>query len=123
MTYYERWLVAWLEAAVRGKVSVASHRDILDVDERNALIFRENKDRSLQDVLAESRRVFERLLQLVQALPEEDLTSPHKFDRYVIPFWQESQPLWECIAGDSLEHYREHIPAIEARLAPPEFAH
>ncbi|MBI4789144.1 MAG: ClbS/DfsB family four-helix bundle protein [Chloroflexi bacterium] len=112
VTYYERWLLNWLEAAVRGQVTVASHRDLLDVDQRNALIQAENKDRSLPDLLKDSRSVFERLLQVVQLLPEHDLLDPHRFERYIVPFWEKSLPLWECIAGDSYEHYREHIPSI-----------
>ncbi len=112
VAYYERWLLNWLEAAVRGKVTVATHRDLLDVDQRNAIIYKENKDRTIEDILGESHRVFERLFQLVQTLTEEDLMDAHRFERYVIPFWQKSEPLWQCIAGDSFEHYREHTPAI-----------
>jgi hypothetical protein len=70
----------------------------------------------LADVLAESKQVFERLLLLVSLLPEDDLLAPHRFDRYVVPFWKESQALWKCIAGDSYEHYREHRQSIQAWL-------
>ena len=116
VTYYERWLLNWLEAAVRGQVTVASHRDLLDVDQRNALIQQENKDRTVADLLKESRSVFERLLQVVQLLPEQDLLDPHRYERYVVPFWEKSSPLWQCIASDSYEHYQEHIASIRALL-------
>jgi hypothetical protein len=115
VTYYERWLLNWLEDAVRGKVTVATHKDEVDVDARNALIFAENKDRSVQDVLAESRQVFEQVFKLVELLPEQDLLDPHRFDRYVVPFWKRSEPLWQCIAGDTYEHYRQHLPTLRAR--------
>jgi hypothetical protein len=112
VAYYERWLLDWLEAAVRGQVTYASLRDSLDVDARNALIWGENKDRPLAEILSESKYVFERLFRLVKVLPESDLVVPFAYDRYVIPFWGESLPLWKCIAGDSFEHYCEHTANI-----------
>ena len=117
VAYYERWLQDWLEAAVRGQLVVASHRDLLDVDQRNALIWAENKDRSLGEILNESEIVFDRLLQLVKLLPEADLLDPYRYDRYVVPFWCRTQPLWKCIEGDSYEHYREHTANIRRWLA------
>jgi hypothetical protein len=86
------------------------------VDQRNALIWAENKDRTLRDILDESRIVFDRLLQLVKILPESDLVDPYVYARYVTPFWGKAQPLWECIAGDSYEHYREHTENINRWL-------
>ena len=112
VAYYERWVQGWLEAAVRGQVTLASHRDSLDVDARNAIIWGENCDRSLQEILRESKFVFDRLFQLVQVLPEADLIAPYAFDRYVIPFWGRSMSLSECIADDSYDHYREHTANI-----------
>jgi hypothetical protein len=117
VAYYERWLQSWLEAAVRGKVTAASHRDVLEVDARNALIWDENKARTLTDILDESRGVYERLLQLVKLLSEQDLFAQHAYDRYVLPFWNTSQPLWECIYGDSYGHYGEHADNIRRWLA------
>ncbi len=117
VAYYERWLQRWIEAAVHGQVTVASHRDVLDVDQRNALIWQENKERSLKEILNESRYVFERLYQLVKFLPEADLVDLYRYDRYVVPFWNKPQPLWQCIAGDSCEHYSEHTANIRRWLA------
>ncbi len=117
VAYYERWLQRWIEAAVRGKVTVASHRDILEVDQRNALIWKENKDRSLKEILDESKYVFDRLYQVVKFLPEADLIDQYRYDRYVVPFWNKPQPLWQCIAGDSYEHYAEHTANIRRWLA------
>jgi Protein of unknown function (DUF1706) len=116
VAYYERWLQDWLEAAVRGQVTVASHRDLLGVDARNAIIWGENKDRPLSEILDESRYVFDRLFQIVKLLPEADLLAPYAYDRYVLPFWDESMALWECIADDSYDHYREHTANIRRWL-------
>ncbi len=116
VTYYERWLLDWLEAAVRGQVTVATHRDLLAVDERNAILFHENRDRALGAMLEESRRVHERLMMMVQLLPESDLLDPHRFERYILPFWDKGIPLWKCIADNSYEHYAEHTRSIQAWL-------
>ncbi len=116
VAYYECWLVGWLGEAVRGKVSVASHKDQLDADERNVLVREENAHRPLKEILEDSHLVYDRLLQIVKLLPEDDLFAPHRFDRYVVPFWGESRPLWRCLAGDSFEHYREHAENIRRWL-------
>lgn len=120
VAYYERWLLNWLEAAVRGKVMVATHRDLLTVDEHNALIYVENKNRRMYDIQDDSRRVFERLYQLVKTLPEVDLIEPYRFDRYVVPLWDKTQPLWQCIAGETSEHYPEHTENIRKWLEESE---
>lgn len=116
VTYYEHWLLDWLEATARGQVVVATLRDLLRVDERNAIIFRENRDRSLHSILEESRQVHDRLVLMVQLLSESDLLDPHRFERYVLPFWETGHPLWKCIADNSYEHYEEHRHSIQAWL-------
>lgn len=119
VAYYERWLLNWVEDAVRGRVTLATHRDSLDVDERNRLIREENKNRTLNDIQSESHLAFERLCQLVKTLSEAELTDLYRFDRYVIPFWGKSLPLWECIYGDSYGHYPEHAANIRSWLEGP----
>ncbi len=117
IAFYERWLLHWLEDAVRGQVTVATHLDLLDQDARNAQIYAENRDRALSEILAESQQVYEQLWQVVKTLPEEDLLDPHRFERYIEPFWGGGLPLWRCIEGDSYGHYAEHIENIRAWLA------
>ena len=116
VTAYERGLVEWLEAALRGESLEFPDLDHPDVDQRNAAIFSENRDRPLRDVLLESRQVFQRLLELIQALPEEELMDPDRTEWFVRPRWNESRPLWKCIADDSYKHYHQHIPGIRAWL-------
>ncbi len=117
VAFYERWLLHWLEDAVRGRVTVGTHRDILNVEQRNAVIYQENKDRALREILAEARQVHERLIQFIQVLPEPQLLEPHYFERYIVPFWEENWPLWRCIADDSYEHYEQHTANLLAWLA------
>lgn len=117
VNYYERWLLQWLEAAARGQIMLAPRRETIDVDERNAIIFRENRDRTWDDVLGESRLVFERLLLLVKLLPPSDMFETEQYARYVIPFWGSRMPLWKCVAENSYEHYEEHAASIRAWLS------
>jgi hypothetical protein len=44
-------------------------------------------------------------------MPEDDLMNPDRFA------WSQGEPLWEAIAGDTYEHYHEHIAQIQAWLA------
>jgi len=112
VTAYERGLVEWLEAASRGQSLAFPDLDHPDVDYRNAVIFSENQNRPWHDVLLESEQVFQRLLQLVEALPEEELTDAQITEWFVTPRWHERRALWKCIADDSFKHYRQHIPDI-----------
>jgi hypothetical protein len=116
VTAYERGLVEWLEAASRGQSLAFPNLDHPDVDHRNAVIFAQNRHRPLSDVLLESRQVFRRLSQLVQALPEQELLDAEKTEWFVRPRWNQKRPLWKCIADDSFEHYHQHIQDVRRWL-------
>jgi len=115
VTAYERWIVARLQSALRGE-TLRLETDQLDLDQRNAWIFEENRNRPLHDVLTESQQVFQQLLKLVQALSDEDLIDPHRLEPFLDPLWTDGLPVWKCIAADSYEHYGQHIPSIRAWL-------
>ena len=115
ITAYEGWIVARLQSALRDE-TLRLEIDQLDLDQRNARIFEENRSRPLHDVLAESQQVFQQLLTLVQALSDEDLTDPHRLEPVLDPLWTDGLPVWKCIAADSYEHYGQHIPSIRAWL-------
>ena len=117
VTAYERWLVSWLQAVSRGELPEHSILENADIDQRNAAIFEQNRDRPLNEVLSEAQGTFEQLLAAVEVLSDEDLTDAARSDWFVKPYWKVSRPLWECIAGDSYEHYREHAADIQAWLA------
>jgi hypothetical protein len=116
VTAYEQWLVTWLEAASRGELPPPSPLNNPDIDERNEVIYAENQARPVRDVLAEAKQVFDQLLNSVEGLLDVDLTDPHRTEWFVKPYWSENPPLWDAIAGDSYEHYHEHIPSIRAWL-------
>jgi hypothetical protein len=116
VTAYERGLVEWLEAARQGAVKTFAVLDHPDVDYRNAAILEEKQAYSLEEIEAEEGRVFERLMALVEAIPEEELLEAERTGWYVKPRWGELRPLWECIADDSYRHYRQHTEDIRRCL-------
>ena len=107
VTWFEREMVGLLrERALAGS-------DLWNVkqDQRNAVIFQENRERPLADVLAEAQEVYRQLLPLLEALTDEELNDARHF-RNMPTDWQP----WDLIAGNIYDHYRAHIPSIEAWL-------
>jgi hypothetical protein len=104
-------LLRWLDAAVRNQEPTISGPDnIEEMDALNAQFYQENKARPLDEVLADFRTSYQRIMEIVQTMPEDDLISPHRFA------WSQGEPLWQAIAGDTYEHYQEHIAQIQAWL-------
>jgi len=104
-------LLKWLEAAIRNEEPGISGPDnVQEMDALNAQFYQENTSLSLDEVLADFRTSYQHIFDLVQAMPEEDLLNPHRFA------WSKGEPLWEAIAGDTYEHYREHVQQIHEWL-------
>lgn len=104
-------LLKWLEAAVRNEEPTISGPDnVEEMDALNAQFYQENKSRPLDEVLTDYRTSYQHIMDIVQVMPEEDLISPHRFA------WSKGEPLWQAIAGDTYEHYREHLKQIQEWL-------
>lgn len=76
----------------------------LPTDERNAEIYKLNRDRSLADVLKEAKEVYAVLLEQLETLSDEDLQAPSHFAG-MPSNWEP----WNIIAGNTYAHYLEHI--------------
>jgi len=107
ITWFEREMIVLLQK----RALVGSELWQVSQAERNAAIFEENRQQSLQDVLAEAPQVYEQLIELVQALTDEDVTDARRFAE--MP--SEWQP-WQVIAGNTYEHYRDHSSDVRAWL-------
>jgi uncharacterized damage-inducible protein DinB len=107
ISWSEREMINVLET----RALVGSELWLLPTDQRNAAIFEENKHRSLQDVRAEAREVFDTLLACLERLEEQDLHDPSRFSQ--MP--REWQP-WKVLAGNTYEHYEDHMPQVQAWL-------
>ena len=111
ITSWHHRLLMWLDAAVRNEEPTISGPDnVEEMDALNAQFYQENKSLPLDEVLSDFRTTHQHIMDIVQAMPEEDLISPHRFA------WSKGEPLWQVIAGDTYEHYQEHIEQIQEWL-------
>ena len=81
-------------------------------DQRNEILFAQSRDRPLEEVLAEFRRVHERFVAVVATLSDAELNQPGRF-----PDTSANRLPWQAIAVHSYEHDREHIALIRQWLA------
>ena len=108
VNWYEQEMVVLLET----RELAGSDLWGLPADERNIPIHEQNKDLVLDEVLAKSNQVFERLWELISQLEDDDLMEASNFDQM-----PEDWEPWQVIASNTYEHYQEHVPDICAWLA------
>jgi hypothetical protein len=72
-------------------------------DARNAVIYKENKNRTLRAVRDEARRVYPELYSLLETLSDDDLNNPANF-RDMLSDWLP----WHIFAQNTYEHYEHH---------------
>ena len=107
VTWYEREVVRML----RSRAMDGSGLWALGPAERNAAIHEQARDVPLEDVRAESARVFEELIEQLRLLPDEAYSDASMFanmPRDWVP--------WELIAGNTIWHYPDHMGAIRRLL-------
>ncbi len=107
ITWYEREMVTVL----RTRVFKGSEWWDLSTTERNQKIFEQNRDRALEDVLDEHRRVHRELVVEAEKLTDEDLNDPSRIAE-MPPGWRLSQ----ILAGNTTTHYPDHIQSIRQGL-------
>jgi hypothetical protein len=81
-----------------------------DFDIINARLFERNKNRPVEDVLAELKNKYAELIAKLEQMPFEDLLKPRWPDD------PEKRPLVSWVLGDSSEHFAEHREVIERAL-------
>jgi hypothetical protein len=83
-----------------------------EVERINDWIYERNRDRSVTDVLAESRGQWDELREVVGVLPDAVLNDPVRF-----PGLEEESLAQSVVGGSLLGHFHEeHEPAIRAWL-------
>ena len=107
VTWYEREVVRML----RTRTMEGSGLWALGPDERNAAIHEQARDVPLEEVRAESARVFEELIEQLRLLPCEVYADAARFAN--MP--RDWAP-WELIAGNTIWHYPDHTGAIRGLL-------
>ena len=107
VTWYEREMIG----VIKARALVGSELWDLPTDERNIPIYKTNKDKSLEAVKAEAVQVYEALYEAAATLSDDDLNDARSFADM-----PEDWVPWEVIAGNSFEHYQQHIPELQAWL-------
>ena len=77
-------------------------------DERNEIVYQQNRERPLAEVLAEAGQVYSQLLELVSALSEAELNDP-----LYIAEMPPGLPPWRLLAGNTYIHYQEHAGQLK----------
>lgn len=103
VTWSEREMVGVL----RQRALVGSPLWALDQDARNAIVYAENRDRDLDELLSEEQRVYAELLPLLEELTSEDLVDAGRWEQ-MLP----NVPPWRIFAGSTFLHYEDHAAAI-----------
>ena len=99
LTFWRRHLVSQLETALREQEPL----ELPELDETNAYIFRQYRDRPLADILRESQEAHQKLIAMVKQFSEESLAT----QRY--PWMHTSDSLGVAIMGRGYAHPLEHI--------------
>ena len=76
----------------------------------NPILFERNRNRALQDVLAELKSVYAELINKLAAMTFEDLLLPRHADD------PEKRPVLMWVLGDTTDHFAEHRATIEKML-------
>jgi uncharacterized damage-inducible protein DinB len=108
ISWFEREMITVLEK----RALIGSELWLLPDDPRNAAIFEENKDRSLEDIRQDARAIFDRLLEQLEGLETPELYDPSRFSEMPLD-WQP----WKLLAGNTYEHYEDHLPQVQAWLS------
>ena len=110
-------LTGWRRRTVRRFQAMLNHEpdftppwppELQEDDEINAWIYEANRDRSLADVLSDSREVFQQFLDVIAAFPDDAFQNPQRFA------WPEDQPLSGKLAFSHF--HEEHEPDMRAWL-------
>jgi hypothetical protein len=112
MNYFEGWIAERMQEVLRGEVYTPVEMDWMPFEEQNKVIYEQNRGRSAEDVLAESKAGFRKLMDGVQRHSEAFLIEPQTFEGAPEPV-----TVWKLLRGDVYEHYGEHIPSIKNWLA------
>jgi hypothetical protein len=112
LTGWRRRSVGRFQAALRHEPPPPPRwpADLETDDEINAWIYAASRDRSLADVLRDSREVYDQLVETLDAFPAADLLDPQRFP------WLEAEDL--PLTGAALfgHFHEEHEPDMRAWL-------
>ena len=115
---WNRWVLARLQVAQRGdrEPSPPWPAQLRSDDEINAWIYESNRGRSVREILDETHQIFEELLTVVEALPDNvRIENVHQTGRVYHLVWLDDERFQP---GEFFDHFHDdHEPDIRAWLA------
>jgi hypothetical protein len=103
--FWEQHTAMLFSALLRG---VRPPDEGLALDDLNARVYAQNRDKPLAEVRLQERAAYEQLLLLVRNAMDDDLFNPQRF------LWTEGQPFVEWIENNTYGHYAEHLADFKA---------
>lgn len=107
ITWAERETLLILE----DRLDQSSELWYVDQELRKQIIYQENRERPLADVLVDAHNVFAELIAGIEALKEEALHDPGYFNGMPADWVP-----WEVIVANTYYHYRAHAPELRVWL-------
>jgi hypothetical protein len=109
LAFWESNLLGWLNEAAQGQRPSRPDSGLTDpvIDEMNAANYRAHVHRPIHDVLKDAAETHEALMEALLHLPEDPNDRSYRV-------WENEEQPWSVIAGNTYEHYEEHIEPIEA---------
>jgi hypothetical protein len=89
----------------------------LPLDERNRKVFEINQEKSLDEILAESRVVFQELNAAIETLSDQDFCDSACWKNWP-PEWKAPWDPGKVIASNCFDHYMDHLPDLESLKKP-----
>ncbi len=112
---WEKLFLGWYSAGVSGDRMETTPVGMCQtaMDSINERIYAQNKDRSLEDVLAEFHASFREVMVVIEAIPEEDMFGKGRYA------WTGKLLLADYIAGNTCSHYAWAKNQIRKRAVNP----
>ncbi len=111
ITWHEREMIG----VIQTRSLIGSALWDLPLDERNAAIQAEGKDRTAAEVRAEAPQVFQQLLQQIETLEQNELEDANRFVNMPADWLP-----WQLFSENTWEHYIDHTREINAWLHSPD---
>ena len=101
LSEWESMFLSWFRAGLRGETPITPAPDLTwsQMDVLNQRIYDKHRQDSLAAVQAESKRSYAEILEVVEAMPEEELFVPHRYA------WTGREALAGWIAANTCNHY------------------
>ena len=83
---------------------------VIDMDALNARILNDFRHLTLEEVRDREQAAYQQVLDMLESATDDELFNPDHFE------WANGNPFVGWIAGNTWEHYAEHLPEVQIWL-------